>query len=46
MDDAEWLRIRDRNLVALARYVLSLSRRDRFFYQLFGENPELEARKP
>jgi hypothetical protein len=46
MDDAEWLRIRNRNLVALAQYVLSLSRRDHFFYQLFGENPELEARKP
>jgi mono/diheme cytochrome c family protein len=46
LDDAEWQRIRNRNLVALAQYVLSLSRRDHFFYQLFGENPELEARKP
>jgi len=46
LDDADWLRIRDRNLVSLARYVLSLSRRDRFFYRLFREDPELEARKP
>lgn len=45
-DDTDWLRIRDRNLVALAQYVLSLSRRDHFFYRLFGEDPELEARKP
>jgi mono/diheme cytochrome c family protein len=46
LDDTGWLRIRDRNLVALAQYVLSLSRRNHFFYQLFGEEPELEARTP
>jgi cytochrome c553 len=46
VDDAEWLRMRNRNLVALAQYVLSLSRRDHLFYRLFGEEPELEARKP
>jgi len=46
LDDADWLRIRDRNLVSLAQYVLSLSRRNRFFYRLFREDPELEARNP
>ena len=46
LDDADWLRIRDRNLVALAHYVLSLSRRDRFFYKLFRDDPELDARNP
>jgi len=46
LDDADWLRIRDRNLVSLAHYVLSLSRRDRFFCRLFREDPELEARNP
>ena len=46
LDDADWLRIRDRNLVSLAHYVLSLSRRNRFFYRLFREDPELEGRNP
>jgi cytochrome c553 len=46
MDDEAWEELRDRNLVSLAHYVLSLSRRDRVGYRLFRQRPELEGRQP
>ena len=46
LDDDAWQRLRDENLVSLAHYVLSLSRRDRLGYQLFGQEPEFEGRQP
>ena len=46
LDDDAWQAARDRNLVSLANYVLSLSRRDRLVYRLFRQEPELEERKP
>lgn len=36
--------LRDRRMTALAHYVLSLERRSGFFYRLFREEPEKEAR--
>jgi mono/diheme cytochrome c family protein len=42
-DDA-WDAMRDENLVSLAHYVLSLSRRNRAGYKLFRQRPEEEAR--
>jgi mono/diheme cytochrome c family protein len=46
LDDAAWQRLRDENLVSLAEYVLSLSRRDRLGYRIFRQEPEFEGRKP
>jgi hypothetical protein len=46
MDDAAWEELRNRNLSSLAQYVLSLSRRDRWTFRLFRENPESEGRVP
>jgi hypothetical protein len=37
--------LRDRRLVALAYYVLSFDRREGFWYRLFRQQPEQEARK-
>jgi len=38
--------LRDRRLAALAHYVLSLDRRSRTGFRLFGQEPEREARRP
>ena len=46
LDDDAWQQLRDENLVSLAHYVLSLSRRDHFGYRLFRQEPEFEGRKP
>ncbi len=46
LDDGEWQRLRDRNLVSLAYYVLSLSRRNGLAYHLFRQEPEMEGRNP
>jgi mono/diheme cytochrome c family protein len=46
LDDDAWQQLRDENLVSLAHYVLSLSRRDRLGYRVFRQKPELEERKP
>jgi mono/diheme cytochrome c family protein len=45
LDDDVWDAMRDENLVSLAHYVLSLSRRNRAGYKLFRQRPEEEARK-
>jgi mono/diheme cytochrome c family protein len=46
LEDEAWQEMRDENLVSLAHYVLSLSRRDRFFNRLFRQRPEFEERSP
>lgn len=46
LDDDAWQQLRDENLVSLAQYVLSLSRRDHFGNRLFRQEPEFEGRKP
>lgn len=45
LEDSAWQALRDENLVSLAHYVLSLSRRGSFAYKLFRQEPELEGRK-
>jgi cytochrome c oxidase cbb3-type subunit 2 len=46
LDDDAWQELRDQNLISLAHYVLSLSRRDHLGNRLFRQEPELEGRKP
>lgn len=45
-DDVAWRRIRDRNVVSLVHYVLSLDRRDHLSYRIFRQEPETEGRVP
>ena len=46
LEDDAWQELRDENLVSLAHYVLSLSRRKGLVYRLFREQPESEGRRP
>ena len=46
LEDDAWQELRDENLVSLAHYVLSLSRREGFAFRLFRQEPELEGRRP
>jgi hypothetical protein len=46
LDDEAWHSIRDRNLVSLVHYVLSLSRRHLLSYRIFRQEPEMEGRTP
>lgn len=46
MDDAAWNEARDRNLVHLVQYVLSLDRSERPASRLFRREPEREGREP